>query len=88
VRQELSHIPLFYFSLSKLDLNDLLQALAQPQSESDSTSREQEIYAKPVKSLREQSVNYLADTSLHPQLQTNLRNFTPSLEKMSKLIVN
>jgi hypothetical protein len=80
VRKDLRHVPLFYFSLSKEELNDLLPAVS---GESAGLSNaEQEVFAKLVDSLAQQSGRFSQDASLHPRLQANLQKFGPSLAKM------
>lgn len=79
-RKSLRHIPIFYFSLSKSELDGLLKSLAAEQN--DLSQEETAIYAKLVNSLAAQVSEYGADESLHPELKNNLRNFAPSLRKM------
>lgn len=79
-RKSLRHIPIFYFSLSKSELNSLLEALAS--GSPDLAAAEKATYEKLVSSLLEQAGEYGADVSLHPELKDNLRSLAPSLEKM------
>ncbi len=84
-QRSLRHIPIFYFSLSKEELDGLLKSLA---AEDDSQSAiENKTYAKLVNSLSAQVAEYSANSSLHPQLKNNLHNFAPSLSKMQSRIV-
>jgi hypothetical protein len=90
VRKELAHIPLFYFSLSKLELDDLLRSLtadstANP-AETGSSQTEGAVYLKLVDSLKQQFQHYIYDKNLNPRLQDNLRNFYPSLVKMASYV--
>lgn len=79
VPQSLEHVPLFYFSLSKQELSDLLYSL----SENDRPGvKEKGIYQKLIGSLGDQYAQFSADKSLHRSLQSNLASFLPSLEKM------
>ena len=83
-RESLRHIPIFYFSLSKAELDNLLKSLA---SEKDDLSEDEaKTYAKLVNSLSAQVAEYSEDSALHPELKDNLRNFAPSLEKMQTRI--
>lgn len=83
VRKKLSNIPLFYFSLSKTELDNLLKSLTGDQAGADSGQVEKDIYAKLVDSLNQQSALYAADKSLNPLLQANLERFAPSLAKLA-----
>ncbi|MFA5184135.1 MAG: hypothetical protein WC456_01255 [Patescibacteria group bacterium] len=83
VKQELSHIPLFYFSLSKEELNGLLRSLTAAAGDDEPSPAEKAVYVKLVSSLQEQSDHFMYDARLHPRLQDNLRNFRPSLDRMS-----
>lgn len=79
-RKSLRHIPIFYFSLSKPELNSLLESLAS--GSSDLSAAENMTYEKLVSSLLGQAKEYGADNSLHSDLKDNLRSLAPSLEKM------
>ncbi|MFA5163429.1 MAG: hypothetical protein WC441_02755 [Patescibacteria group bacterium] len=77
--RSLEHVPLFYFSLSKAELNDLLHSLAE---NSKPSAKEKGVYKKLIESLGNQYAQFSADKSLHRDLQKNLASFAPSLEKM------
>jgi len=79
-RKSLRHIPIFCFSLSKPELNSLLESLAAGRP--GLSAAEMAIYDKLVNSLLSQAGEYEDDNSLNPELQDNLRNLAPSLEKM------
>ncbi len=79
-RKSLRHVPIFYFSLSKPELNSLLESLVS--GSSDISVAEKAVYEKLVSSLLSQAGEYGADVSLHPELKDNLRSLAPSLEKM------
>jgi len=80
VRTELSHIPIFYFSLDNKELDSLLAAL------SGSTAAvgraENQIFSKLVHSLIGQFRKFSQHKSLDHRLQANLLKFQPSLDKM------
>lgn len=82
-QQSLRHVPLFYFSLSKQELDSLLISLAEKPNLI--AASEMAVYTKLVNSLVAQGRDFAADQSLHPQLQNNLRRLEPSLEKMLAL---
>ena len=82
-RQSLDHIPMFYFSLSKKELDSILAALTEDRE--IVTASEISVYTKLVDSLVAQAASFTADSSLHPQLRNNLRNLQPSIEKMLTL---
>lgn len=79
VGQSLEHVPLFYFSLSKQELSDLLHSLTEHNKPG---AKEKEIYKKLINSLSEQYGQFSTDKKLHRDLQKNLASFSPSLEKM------
>ncbi len=83
-RKSLRHIPIFCFSLSKPELNSLLESLAAGRP--GLSAAEASIYDKLVSSLLNQAEEYEDDDSLNPELKNNLRNFAPSLEKMQSYI--
>lgn len=79
-RQALFNIPLFYFSLSKEELINILPALT---GGADKISpAERAVYKKLFESLEAQADKYAADFNLDPRLQANLRRLRPSLEIM------
>ena len=82
VRKELGHIPLFYFALSKAELNDLLKSLTANPASASPDQTEKSIYAKLINSLQQQPKHYIYNKDLHPQLRKNLENFQMSLAKM------
>jgi len=79
VPQELENVPLFYFSLSKKELSDLLHSISEYNKP---TEIENQIYQKLVGSLSEQYGHFAADKSLDKRLRANLNDFAPSLAKM------
>ena len=83
-RRSLKHIPLFYFSLSKNDLDSLLSSLAANKPEPDGV--ETMVYAQLVNSLVAQASKFQADASLSAPLKENLEHFSPSLRKMQKRV--
>ncbi len=84
-QKSLRHIPIFYFSLSKEELDGLLKSLAT--EDNNQSVIENKNYAKLVNSLSTQVAEYSANENLHPQLKNNLHNFAPSLSKMQSHIV-
>jgi len=79
-RAALKHIPIFYFNLDKADMKEILPSLAD--GSNNITPQEYMIYNQLVDSLSKQITRYGADTSLNQYLQSNLRAFAPSLDKM------
>lgn len=82
-RKSLDHVPMFYFSLSKKELDNLLVSLTADKE--IATANEIALYTKLVDSLVTQAAGFTVDPSLHPQLQNNLRKLQPSIEKMLTL---
>ncbi|MFA6514509.1 MAG: hypothetical protein WCT50_04465 [Patescibacteria group bacterium] len=83
-RKSLEHIPIFYFNLEKLEMNNILKSLASNNQEL--TESEMLTYGKLINSLLEQVAKYTADKTLHPALRNNLQSFAPSLKKMQNHI--
>lgn len=79
ISKPLSNLPLFYFSLSKDELDSLLASLVHNDKPD---AAEQKIYQKLIGSLSDQHAKFSSDKSLNRNLQRNLVNFLPSLEKM------
>ena len=79
-RKSLEHIPLFYFSINKKDLDDLLVDLTERRQKIN--PKEKEVFAELVNSLADQFSQFSQDKNLNSSLKNNLRNFKPSLEKM------
>lgn len=79
-RQSFSNVPLFYFSLSKEELGELLVYLESGAIELNGPVKE--IYKKLVQSLTLQAQNYLESPAVTGSLATNISNLQPSLERM------
>lgn len=79
-RKCLEHIPLFYFSLDKKDLDQLLLDMAARHK--DVSVKEREVFSKLSHSLADQSTKFSNDRRLNPDLRDNLKKFGPSLEKI------
>lgn len=79
-RKTLRHIPLFFFSLSKQELDELLKCLESPTPAL--TDGAQTTFDKLVNSLDQQFGQYRLQADLPRALQDNLDNFGPSLKKM------
>lgn len=84
VRKNLKNIPIFYFNLDKAELGSFLKSLTS--GEAELSAAEKSVYAGLVASLSAQAEQYASDQALYFELQNNLRNFLPSLEKMKAKI--
>lgn len=80
IRQSLSNIPLFYFSISKIELSDLLESLTNNQPALSIS--EKEVFSKLVNSLNQQAEEFAQNKELDGNLKLNLAKLQPSLEKM------
>lgn len=83
-RKNLSHVPIFYFNLSKKEMDGVLRALVSASPEL--TAAEIETYAQLINSLTAQVTQYGAAENLHYELKDNLKDFAPSLAKMQSRI--
>lgn len=82
IRQSLNNVPLFYFSITKEELGDLLESLKGGRREV--SDKEKNIFFKLANSLSQQFDEISGNHELDKNLRLNLTKLEPSLKKILK----
>lgn len=84
-RKSLENVPIFYFNLSKLEMNKILSSLSS--NDSELTNEEKSVYNKLIDSLLIQSNKYQENVNLNTNLRNNINKFQPSINKMKNYLL-